>query len=60
MHGYCVRGPSSKALCLHTVLTWGEALPVKLARAWQQVCCVVDLLIASPMATAFSLPRPAR
>lgn len=40
-------GPMTKAPSLRLVLTWGEALPVKLSKAWKEVCFMVDLLIAS-------------
>eukprot|EP00434_Breviolum_minutum_P016331 symbB.v1.2.014392.t1/scaffold1052.1/size141681/9 len=40
-------GPGSKAGSLRLILTWGESLPVKLSKAWKEVCLMVDLLIAS-------------
>lgn len=30
------RGPMTKAPSLRLVLTWGEALPVKLSKAWKE------------------------
>ncbi|CAK9035651.1 unnamed protein product [Durusdinium trenchii] len=40
-------GPESKAPSLKVILTWGEALSVKVSKPWRKVCFLVDLLIAS-------------
>ncbi|CAE8603608.1 unnamed protein product, partial [Polarella glacialis] len=40
-------GPRSKPACLKVVLTWGEKLQVKISRPWQELCTVIELLIAT-------------
>ncbi|CAE7318509.1 unnamed protein product [Symbiodinium sp. CCMP2592] len=47
-------GPASAPSSLRVILTWGEALPVKVSRVWTKACYVVDLLIASEYWLALS------
>ncbi|CAE7517856.1 atnA [Symbiodinium sp. CCMP2456] len=47
-------GPASAPSSLRVIITWGEALPVKVSRIWTKACYVVDLLIASEYWLALS------